>query len=161
MTRPRLWSCVLGLTLLVSLAQAKESFTLEQILAHKETPAGVVIEILTGDNKCLSWALPKAERVITTLRERFPDLPVAVVSHGREQFALQKSKQDEQKQVHQEVKTLIAGKVAVHVCGTYASRRGLSEEDFPDYVNVAAAGPAQINDYVAVGYLLLVITKPD
>ena len=52
--------------------------------------------------------------------------------------------------------------IPVYVCGTYAGWRGLSDEDFPDYVNVAAAGPAQINDFVALGYSrVLVRHQPD
>jgi hypothetical protein len=47
--------------------------------------------------------------------------------------------------------------VPVHVCGTYAGWRGLTEEDFPEHINVSASGPAQINDYKSVGYLPIVI----
>jgi hypothetical protein len=49
-------------------------------------------------------------------------------------------------------------KVQVHVCGTYAARRKLYAEDFPEYVNVAARS-AQINDYKVLGYLPLRITS--
>jgi predicted ATPase len=31
-------------------------------------------------------------------------------------------------------------------------------EDFPDYINVSAAGPIQINDYEELGYELVVLT---
>jgi intracellular sulfur oxidation DsrE/DsrF family protein len=55
---------------------------------------------------------------------------------------------------------LVKDGVSLHVCGTYAEKHGLHEEDFPEYVNVAAAGPAQINDYIAVGYLRIKIEKP-
>ena len=165
MNRKRIFLLVSGLLLVSPLllshwVSAKDSHSLEQIIALNETPPGVVIEIVTGDSKGLSWALPKSQQIIAQLRKRFPGLPVAVVTHGKEQFALQTSKQAEQKEVHQNVKSLIGNDVQVHVCGTYAGWRGLSEEDFPDYVNVAAAGPAQINDYIAVGYLLLVIKTP-
>lgn len=135
--------------------------TLESIIDPGDEPSGVVIEIVTGDDTGLSWALPKAQRYIKQLRQRFPNLHIAIVTHGREQFALQKNKQGKQKKVHSLTKILKKDNVQLHVCGTYAGWRGLSDEDFPDYVNVAAAGPAQINDYLALGYKLLVIRKPD
>ena len=139
---------------------SQQAYTLEQILAHKQTPDGVVIEIVTGDNAGLSWAIPMAQDAIKQIRQRFPELDIAVVTHGREQFALQTSKKDKNPQVHQAIQNLIKNSnVPVHVCGTYAGWRGVSENDFPEYVNVAAAGPAQINDYIALGYLLMVINK--
>ena len=47
--------------------------------------------------------------------------------------------------------------IEVHVCGTHAEWEGKTPEDFPDYVNVSAAGPAQINDYVALGYEVIIL----
>lgn len=47
--------------------------------------------------------------------------------------------------------------VPLHVCGTHASWRNVGEDEFPDYVDVAAAGPATINDYIALGYTLIKI----
>lgn len=157
------WRLVLNWLVIVSLfslsftSHAKET-SLENILALEEAPEGVVIEIVTGDNAGLSWALPRAQEYVKKLRQRFSDLPVSIVTHGREQFALTKKNQKSNKAEHKTVRSLIQdSKVQVHVCGTYAGWRGLSDEDFPDYVDVAAAGPAQVNDYIAVGYLLLVI----
>jgi hypothetical protein len=47
----------------------------------------------------------------------------------------------------------------VHVCGTHAGWYGVTPEDFPDYVDVTTAGPAQINDYEAMGYELIVLPE--
>jgi len=33
----------------------------------------------------------------------------------------------------------------------------VSAEEFPGFVDVAAAGPAQINDYRALGYILITL----
>lgn len=148
---------ITGLLSLPSITFAKEN-TLNDILALSESPEGIVIEIVTGDDTGLDWALPKAQKYIKQLRQRFKDLPISIVTHGREQFALTKKNQKSNQPEHKAVRSLIQdSQVQVHVCGTYAGWRGLSEEDFPDYVNVAAAGPAQINDYISLGYLLLVI----
>ena len=84
---------------------------------------------------------------------------IAIVSHGREQFALQKSKSEEKGQVHDLSKALVDEGISLHVCGTYAGWKGITEEDFPGHVNVSAAGPAQINDYRSVGYIVIKIKK--
>lgn len=39
--------------------------------------------------------------------------------------------------------------------GAHASWRGNVPEDFPDYVDVAAAAPAKVNDYRALGYVVI------
>ena len=151
------WLCVALLTLPL-IVSAKEEYSLKQILDLAAAPEGVVIEIITGDNAGLDWALPRSQEYVKQLRRRFKDLPIAIVTHGREQFALTRKNQTAKSKEHQAVRSLLQDNyVQVHVCGTYAGWRGLSKEDFPDYVDVAAAAPAQINDYVALGYLRLVI----
>ncbi len=143
-----------------ALADSEQS--VNQILQLNDSPEGVVFEIVTGDADGLQWALPLTRTYIEKLRRRFPELPVAIVTHGQEQFALQKEADEEQQVVHHQVQSLTGEQnIQVHVCGTYAGWRGLSAEDFPDYVNVAAAGPAQINDYVALGYRKIVIRDED
>lgn len=148
------------IALFFPLAVHAAEIKLADILTLQETPAGVIIEIVTGDDKGLTWALPKARQYIEQLRQHFPNLHIAIVTHGREQFALQKNVQAKEKKVHQLTKSLLKANVQLHVCGTYAGWQGLTSEDFPDYVDVAAAGPAQINDYRALGYLLVVIRNP-
>ncbi|MDZ7804893.1 DsrE family protein [Thiohalophilus sp.] len=139
------------------LADSQRAIT--NILQQTEPPEGIVFEIITADSEGLSWALPLARSYIEQLREQFPALPIAVVSHGQEQFALQTGKSDQQPAVHKQVQSLTGGDIPVYVCGTYAGWRGLSDEDFPDYVNVAAAGPAQVNDYVSLGYTRVLIRQ--
>lgn len=144
----------------LSLTVFARDYTLNEVLALSSEPDGVVIEIVTGDAEGLSWALPRAKDYIKQLRARFPELPVAVVTHGREQFALSLKNQSTSEMTHNNVRSLIEdSKVPVHVCATYAGWRGLTEEDFPEYLNVSASGPAQINDYKAVGYLLIVMSR--
>lgn len=138
-------------------AFAKDSKSIDEILKLKTAPAGVVIEIVTWDGDNLQWALPRAQGYIKRLRTAFPKLPVAIVTHGAEQFALTKDEKENNEEVHQLVKSFGNDDVPVHVCETFAGWRGLSADDFPDYVNVAAAGPAQVNDYIAVGYELILI----
>ena len=127
------------------------------LLALDSAPAGVVFEIVSGDSDALDEALPQAHDATRRLRKRFPGLDVVIVSHGREQFALLKSESERAPQVHSKVRSLLADDVTVHVCGTHASWRGKVVEDFPDYVDVAASGPAQINDYEALGFEVVVL----
>ena len=141
---------------LVVLAKSSQ-WQVDEILKLEEEPAGVVFEIVTGQNQGLEWALPLVNKYIKTLRARFPDLDIAVVTHGREQFALQKDKKGENKKVHSLTQQLVKEGVPVHVCETYAERKGVTAEDFPDFITVAATGPATINDYVAVGYIKVVM----
>lgn len=139
------------------LADSQRAIT--NILQQNESPVGIVFEIITTDSEGLNWALPLTRSYIKQLREQFPALPIAVVTHGQEQFALQTGESDTHPDVHGQVRSLTGGDIPVYVCGTYAGWRGLSDEDFPDYVNVAAAGPAQINDYVSLGYTRVLIRQ--
>lgn len=147
------------LLLLPTSSYAKDHKSIDDILKLKTEPAGVVIEIVTSGADSLQWALPRAKDYIKKLRTAFPGLHVAIVTHGAEQFALTTNAQQGNKKVHQLVKSFGDDNVPVHVCETYAGWRGLSADDFPDYVNVAAAGPAQVNDYVTLGYELILIKK--
>lgn len=139
-------------------SHAKE---IDALLAQKEEPMGVVFEIVTGKSNSLDWALPMVKGYIGKLKERFPEIEVAIVTHGSEQFALASNKAKKQTKVHSLTQQLNKEGVQLHVCGTHAEWKGLSNEDFPEYVDVATTGPAQINDYVAVGYKLVVISQPN
>jgi intracellular sulfur oxidation DsrE/DsrF family protein len=149
----------IALCLLPFAASASESVTLDEVLALQEEPDGVVIEIVTGSADALKWALPESQNYITELKKRFPDMPIAIVTHGREQFALTRKNQDGNKKVHSLTQALKKQGIQLHVCGTYAGWEGLTDEDFPEYVDVSAAGPAQINDYKAVGFLHIIINE--
>ena len=135
-----------------------QDISLKEILALPSAPPGVVIEIVTPEDEGLRWALPQAQNAVTKLRGKFKEMHIAIVTHGSEQFALMQKQQSTHQAEHQIVQSLTKeNQIAVHVCGTYAGWRGVSPEDFPAYVDVAAAGPAQINDYKALGYVLLLI----
>ena len=154
----RLKSCFfLALFLLIGQSAGAGSDPVAHLLARDAAPAGVVFEIVSGDADYLETTLPVAHDAARRLRERFPGLDVVIVTHGREQFALLSREADASPQVHAKVRSLVADDVKVHVCGTYAGWRGHTPEDFPAYVDVAEAGPAQINDYRALGYELVLL----
>ena len=139
-------------------AQADNQAEIDQILSQETAPFGVVFEII-GQSDALQWAIPAVNNYVKQLRARFPDIGLAVVSHGSEQFGLMKSRQQENAEVHRTVQSLVAEDVPVHVCGTHAAWKGKSEKDFPDYVDVAPAGPTEIRNYEAMGYTLIEVRR--
>ena len=128
----------------------------ERLLVEDEVPVGVVFEIVEDEEDALDWALPRVRDYSRRLRERFPDLPIAVVTHGSEQFALLSREADgELPGIHDEARSLRDNDIDLHVCGAHAGWYGHVVEDFPSYVDVSPSGPAQINDYRNLGYELI------
>ena len=154
------------LLLSVSLFIAPASFAdrvddkVDSLLNMTKKPDGVVFEIVGSDPDLLQTAIPRINEFAKKLRARFAGVDVAVVSHGREQFALQKKYRDGNKKVHDAVERLSRDEnVPVHICQTFAAWNGVDPEDFPDYVTVSATGPQQIRDYMELGYIKIVITR--
>lgn len=141
--------------------RADDADEVAALLAENDPPAGVVFEIASGDPRALEWAVPRIQRYVSELQLRFPGLELAVVTHGREQFALTSDKHASRKDVHQGVQSLVREQnVPVHVCETYAEQHGVSAEQFPDYVQVAPAGPAQVRAYRELGYQVIQLRRP-
>ena len=61
--------------------------------------------------------------------------------------------------MHERAETLSRDGIPVHVCETFAGWRGVGAENFPAYIDVAPAGPAQIHNYEALDYVRLVVPK--
>lgn len=129
----------------------------EKLLAQADPPQGVVFEIVEEDESALEELLPRVRDAIEKVRARFPSTEFAVVAHGKEEFALQSQYQNEFAGIHQQVQSLVADDVPVHVCETHAGWYGVTAEDFPDYVNVAPTGPGQVRLYEELGYQLIII----
>jgi intracellular sulfur oxidation DsrE/DsrF family protein len=142
------------------LAQADNQGQIHHILKQEVPPFGVVFEVVEGDRDALEWAIPQIKKFSEQLRKKFPDIGIAVVSHGKEQFALMKNGKQEFNEVHTSVQSLVKNDIPVHICGTHASWYGKKASDFPDYIDVAPAGPTQIRDYEDMGYSLIVLDEP-
>ena len=135
---------------------------IEHLLSKEAAPAGVVFEILEEDEGALSWALPLVRQLAERLRARFPDLPITVVTHGREQFGLLAAEiEGPLAEIHGRAQDLVGSQIDLHVCGAHASWYGHVPEDFPAYIDVAASGPALINDYRALGFEIVRLQQPD
>lgn len=147
-------AAALACLILPALLHAHDS--VDSLLRADGPPPGVVFEIVEGDGGALAWALPRVNRLAARLHERFPGLPVVVVSHGREQFGLLAGEAGgPMAPLHAEARALHDAGISVHVCGTHAGWNGFGPEDFPGYVDVSPSGPAQIRDYRALGYVLI------
>jgi intracellular sulfur oxidation DsrE/DsrF family protein len=129
----------------------------ERVLALDAPPPGVVFEVVEWDESALNAIVPRITGYAERLRARFPELPVAVVTHGSEQFSLMTSNQDKYSDLHSQVRALSGeGDVDVHVCGNHASWRGKGMDDFPDYVDVASSAASKMGEYRALGYVVIV-----
>lgn len=132
---------------------------IDTMLALKQAPAGVVFEIVSDEEDLLEQLLPIVKNDINKLRNRFPRLAIAIVTHGKEQFSLTSENREKEKTTHSLVKGLVeSNDIELHVCGTHASWYGITPEDFPGYVDVTAAAPTQIDAYEEMGYELIVLT---
>ncbi len=132
---------------------------INSILEMEKPPEGVVFEVASGKN-ALTWAIPKIEAYAKILRARHPKIKIAVVSHGREQFALTKKNSKKYSKVHKKVKSLVSGNIPVHICETHAGWRGVQASDYPKYISVSTQGPTEIQNYQEVGYQLVILKKP-
>ena len=134
----------------------------DRLLKADEAPVGVVFEIVEGEEDALRWALPEIARLSARLRARFPGLPIAVVTHGREQFGLLAEEADGPlADIHGGAQRLRDEEIDLHVCGVHAGWDGYTPEDFPAYVDVSPSGPAQIRDYRNLGFVLIELDVPD
>jgi intracellular sulfur oxidation DsrE/DsrF family protein len=147
--------------MLCGVAVAAVENEVDAILQRSEPPPGVVFEIEQAEENALDWAMPKVNRSVEKLRERFPRLDIAVVSHGQEMLALQSNRREHDQKAHDLAQRLTKQQgVPVYVCETFAAAKQLTAEAFPEYVKTASSGQARIDDYVALGYVLVKVTKP-
>ena len=95
----------LPLLLACSLAGAN---SFEWLMKENEAPPGVVIEIIGSDRQQLRTLLPEIAEEIRTLRDRFPGLPVAIVSHGPEQFLTTTANANQSPETHRLLQSLVS-----------------------------------------------------
>jgi intracellular sulfur oxidation DsrE/DsrF family protein len=135
---------------------SKEEFPeLAEIRGMVETgqPDGVVFLVMDHDIEAYYWVLPRLERYVRMLREAWPQLPLAVLSHGDEIFSLLARNESEYPSFHQRLRDLVSTyELDVQVCGAYASMSGVDETEFADFVDVVPSAPSQVTDYRHMGY---------
>lgn len=132
----------------------------QKILSQPEAPFGIVFDIETLDSGALKSMAPYVTHQIELIRKRYPEVDIAVVSHGAEEFALQKQAQPQNAELHAMFNQLVTDQsVSVHVCGAVGGLKNLTREDFPDFVSYSDSGMAQLNDYKALGYQVITIKQ--
>ena len=151
---------ILLFTVLLINSTSAWSAELPVILKAKQPPEGIVFEIVSDEPGLLKKLLPSIKENIIRLRDRFPDLPIAIVTHGKEQFDLTIKNQGSEVKTHQMLRKMVnEDGIDLHVCATHAEWYGVMPEEFPDFVDVSAEGPAQIDDYEAIGYEVIILTE--
>ncbi|MBL7000029.1 MAG: DsrE family protein [Gammaproteobacteria bacterium] len=131
-----------------------------RLLQATETPDGVVFEISSWDKNSWQWAAPLISSLHRQLKDKFPAIDVTIVSHGGEQFQLTRQRQQEQPQAIAQLTELVSEGVNLHVCGTHSSWKNVDPSEYIEIVDVAGSAPAQINDYIKLGYQHIFIQKP-
>ncbi len=128
----------------------------EKILKAGNSVEGVVFVVYEDEYDALEWVMPRLDHYITLLRNDLSEVPISIVAHGDEILALTNDQERIFPEVHDSIQTLKERyDIPFHVCGAYASLNGLSEDDFPSYIDVVPYGPAQISDYRMVGYEMI------
>ena len=133
---------------------------IDEILASDTAPDGIVFEVISWDKKTWTWAAPLLKELREKLLQKFPGLDVAVVSHGAEQFQLTKKEAPAQPLAIKTLQGLSDQGVNIYVCGTHSSWQDISTDSYIDIIDVSPSGPAQINDYIKLGYTKILLRKP-
>ncbi len=140
----------------VPVCSAGEYEQLDAVIKLKQAPKGVVFEIVGGDARSLQSAIQRIKRYKNVIKTRFPESNFVVISHGIEQFALTKDKQNEHTELHKQVQGLVKDdQIPLQVCGSFAGMMGVEENEFLAYIEVVDAAPAQIEHYKYMGYRLI------
>ena len=146
----------IGLLVLSGFGQADELDDVAKLLANKSAPTGVVFEMVGGDGKSLNIALRRTQAYVSKLRIAFPKAKFAIVSHGLEQFSLQKHNKEDNPELHRRVDRIVKDDgIPLHVCASLAEMTGVDTKDFIKTVEVADSGPLQIQEYVEQGYVVI------
>ena len=81
----------------------------EKIVESKNPPIGIVFEIVDFSTKnYLELALNRFDTYQKRLKEAHPDIKLAIVSHGREQFALSSSNKQKFSKTHRLVQRILS-----------------------------------------------------
>lgn len=119
----------------------------------KKPGSGIIFTIRDYDEEALVWLAERADYYLYLIRKSHPKLPIAFLSHGDEVSSLRKHPEKQYIKLHQYIQHWIKDyDVIFHVCGSMAHSLGLSEDSFPDYIDVVPYGPSQVKDYLDLYY---------
>lgn len=136
------------------------SAQIDKLLSLEKAPQGVVFEVVEGNESALSWVLPRIDGYSKKLREKFPGVPIAVVTHGNEQFGLVADfSGPKARSIRKKALNMSEAGTEIHVCGGHAEAKGVSAAAFPEHINVAQSGPAQVRKLMSEGYILVQLRR--
>ena len=130
-----------------------------ELISANIEPEGVVFELVEYEADAWRWAAPKIQQLTQQLRHKYPNIDVAIISHGNEQFQLTRKNLTKNRNAVSLLNILSKQGVEIHVCGVNSSWNGISEDGYIDIVEVAVSGPAKLNDYVNLGYVRIGLDK--
>ena len=156
-----LLAVVLAIAFGVAQAASALHRDVERIIQQQVEPLGVVIEVESLSPNAMSENVTFIQAQVDALKAQYPNLDVVIVSHGREIVELAKPKDNQPASsilsTFENMSNLQG--VTVHVCAVVAGWEGKSDQDFASFVDVSASGEAQINDYRALGYEVVIIER--
>jgi intracellular sulfur oxidation DsrE/DsrF family protein len=155
---------IAGLLLLLPVVGVTAEFRnseVDQLIQRNEIPEGVVFELITFEDDTWKWVAPMLESLTSQLRQKFPEIEIALVSHGGEMFDLAERENRHNQPEIKQLASISDSGVDIHVCGNFASYQQLGDDDFLKFVDVAPSAPAQLNDYQNLGFELIRLEKPD
>ncbi len=132
----------------------------DRLLTANRDPDGVVFELMAWEDNTWDWASPMIAAFTRQLRQKYPGIDIAIVSHGAELFDLALNRNNAAQPAIKMLETLSDQNIAIYVCGNYASFKGLGVDDFLPFVDVAPSGPAQLEDYLKLGFEPVLLEKP-
>ena len=133
----------------------------EALIVANSEPDGVVFEIITWEDNSWDWAAPMLQTATWQLREKYPGIEVALISHGNELFDFALKNNRPPKPAMQILQSLSDEQVDFYVSGDYAKYKRLGIKDFLPFVDVSPSGTAQLQDYINLGFSHIVLEQPN
>jgi len=154
-----LHNCLLvGLAIFMqqAIAESYPEQSLVDNIVSKAEPDGVAFLVMEHDEEALQWVIPRVTHYVRQLRKKWHDLPIVVLSHGDEMFALQSQYETLYASLHEGVRSLVEDyDVLFQVCGSYAYLSDIDASAFPRYVDVVPFAPAEIDNYRQMEYRII------
>ena len=124
-----------------------EQGEIDRLLSGPE-PAGVLLLVMEHDEEALQWVLPRVIHYTGQLQGKWRELPIVLLSHGDEMFALRSEYGVLYPGIHKMARDLVENRgVVFNVCESWASNEGVAWDEFPDFIDVVPFAPAEIENY--------------
>jgi intracellular sulfur oxidation DsrE/DsrF family protein len=138
--------------------EAPELDEILHLVNESENSQGVLLHTREYDEDAYIWVAPRLEYYVSLLRERYPEIPLIVISHGDEMRSLTVGNKTNYPDIHQTIQGLVEKhQVEFQVCASFANYNDIDVSEFPDYIQVIPSAPAAFTDYRELGFDLIEI----